>query len=802
VGAFRLVFGAELRRRWRSWLALALLVAMVGGLVLAAAAAGRRTSSAFPGFVARYGFDAAVYTLAATPRIAALPDVTESVTVQGVDTGRPACACTHPINPSDFGLLVVPPGGPVSKLVAGRMPDPVRPDEVLASYTLEQAAGVHLGTVVRVPTYAASQVDAYNNATGALPAPTGPTVSFRVVGFEAAEFEFPSGGTPSYDLFPTPAFARTVLPRVASGGVYFVRLRHGAADLPRFDQAVSGLGFPNSQDGQIAAVEASIHPQAVGWWILAALALVVGLVVVGQALFRQSAVEAEDFPTLAVLGVGRRQLVMVGMARSAVVAVGGALGAVAVAVVLSPVAPLGEARVAEPSTGVTFDPLVLSLGALGVVVAVAALGVWPALRAASMRRAESRAGSTRPSVVASWLAATGAPPSAVVGVRNAMERRSGGGSVPVGSAILGTVLAVVALCGTGVFGASLSHLTGTPRLWGDAFQLNFSNPNGGGPDPALLATLEHDPAITAITEGRAVQIAVGKVAVGAVLGTAVKGPMLLSSVSGHVPDGAGQIGLGATTMRQVGAHLGSVVPVTVSSANGKRTVPFRVVSEISFPSLGGGVVSLGNGAAATLPAYEDALCPASLGRPGCLRGLFSGLVGGGILASVVPGPRGQAAVAHYLDVYRAITALPVAPTSLVNFGEAVNFPLIFGAMLAVAGAATLIHLLVISVARRRREIGLLKALGFVNVQVASAVIWQSTTVALIGLVIGVPVGIEIGRAVWLAFAGNLGVVPVAVVQGWLLAALAVGVLAVANVLAFAPALVAMRLRPQQLLRAQ
>ncbi len=214
------------------------------------------------------------------------------------------------------------------------------------------------------------------------------------------------------------------------------------------------------------------------------------------------------------------------------------------------------------------------------------------------------------------------------------------------------------------------------------------------------------------------------------------------------------------------------------------------------------MVSLGNGAAVTLSAYEDALCPGGSGRPACLRGIFSGMVSGGILASVVPGPRGQAAVAHYLDAYRAITALPVAPTSLVNFGEAVNFPLIFGAMLAVAGAATLIHLLVISVARRRREIGLLKALGFVNVQVASAVIWQATTVALIGVVVGVPVGIEVGRAVWLEFASNLGVVPLAVVQGWLLATLAVGVLAVANVLAIAPALVAMRSRPQQLLRAQ
>ena len=138
----------------------------------------------------------------------------------------------------------------------------------------------------------------------------------------------------------------------------------------------------------------------------------------------------------------------------------------------------------------------------------------------------------------------------------------------------------------------------------------------------------------------------------------------------------------------------------------------------------------------------------------------------------------------------------------MNFGEAVNFPLIFGAMLAVFGAATLVHLLAVSVSRRRREVGLLKALGFVNGQVASAVVWQATTLALIGVVIGTPVGIVVGQSVWKAFAGNLGVVPVAVVQVWLMVALVAGVLVVANLLAVVPALVATRSRPGELLRTQ
>jgi ABC-type antimicrobial peptide transport system permease subunit len=156
---------------------------------------------------------------------------------------------------------------------------------------------------------------------------------------------------------------------------------------------------------------------------------------------------------------------------------------------------------------------------------------------------------------------------------------------------------------------------------------------------------------------------------------------------------------------------------------------------------------------------------------------------------------------HYLVAYPSITSKPLTPTSLVNFGEAVNFPLIFGAMLAIFGAATLAHLLVVSVSRRRREVGLLKVLGFVNGQVVSTVAWQATTLALVGIVVGVPLGVVLGRTVWNAFADNLGVVPVAVVPVPLVVILAASVVVIANIIAVAPALAATRSKPGDLLRA-
>ena len=144
----------------------------------------------------------------------------------------------------------------------------------------------------------------------------------------------------------------------------------------------------------------------------------------------------------------------------------------------------------------------------------------------------------------------------------------------------------------------------------------------------------------------------------------------------------------------------------------------------------------------------------------------------------------------------------MTPSNLVNFGEAVNFPLIVGFVLALFGVATLLHVLVVSVARRRREVGLLKAIGLVRRQIAAVVCWQAATIAAVGIVVGIPLGVLAGRAVWQAFATNLGVVPVTEIEVGTLALLSAAVLCIAIVLAIGPALVSARSRPAALLRTE
>jgi hypothetical protein len=91
-----LVVRAGLRARWRSWLALALVAGVAGGLVSAVAAGARRTDAAYPALVAwsrppdelialGWGQD---FANAPVATVAKLPQVTAAATLTTY-TGRP-----------------------------------------------------------------------------------------------------------------------------------------------------------------------------------------------------------------------------------------------------------------------------------------------------------------------------------------------------------------------------------------------------------------------------------------------------------------------------------------------------------------------------------------------------------------------------------------------------------------------------------------------------------------------------------------------------------------------------------------
>jgi ABC-type lipoprotein release transport system permease subunit len=129
-------------------------------------------------------------------------------------------------------------------------------------------------------------------------------------------------------------------------------------------------------------------------------------------------------------------------------------------------------------------------------------------------------------------------------------------------------------------------------------------------------------------------------------------------------------------------------------------------------------------------------------------------------------------------------------------------PFIVAGLFAAVAAAILAHTLIISVRRRSRDLAILKTLGFTRAQVVATVAWQATTVAAIGTVVGLPLGLGLGRFGYNLFAEDLGVVSEVVVPVGLALLLIPAAVLTANVVAALPGWAAAQTRPAVVLRAE
>jgi ABC-type lipoprotein release transport system permease subunit len=144
----------------------------------------------------------------------------------------------------------------------------------------------------------------------------------------------------------------------------------------------------------------------------------------------------------------------------------------------------------------------------------------------------------------------------------------------------------------------------------------------------------------------------------------------------------------------------------------------------------------------------------------------------------------------------------VVGVTITSLGGAQQVPLALSGLLVLAALATLVHVLVTSIRRRRRDLAILKTLGFVRRQVSATVAWQATTLASIALLVGLPLGAAIGRWVWTVFADRIGVIPEPVVDlPPLLLAIPVTLL-LANLIALIPGRLAAATPPATALRAE
>jgi ABC-type antimicrobial peptide transport system permease subunit len=144
----------------------------------------------------------------------------------------------------------------------------------------------------------------------------------------------------------------------------------------------------------------------------------------------------------------------------------------------------------------------------------------------------------------------------------------------------------------------------------------------------------------------------------------------------------------------------------------------------------------------------------------------------------------------------------VLPTAVVSLGDLRALPFALAVFFALLASATVAHALVTTVRRRAPDLAILRSIGFTRRDARVAIAWQSTLLAIVGLLIGVPLGIIAGRLVWKQLAENFPVVyvpPLALVGVLLVVPVAI---AVANALAAGPAYAATRLRPAEVLRTE
>jgi hypothetical protein len=468
---------------------------------------------------------------------------------------------------------------------------------------------------------------------------------------------------------------------------------------------------------------------------------------------------------------------------------------VVTAVLLSILTPVGLARIAEPHPGFAVDGTALALGGLLTLAMVVVAGGWSAWRVASSAGVKSVApsGNARVSAVAEALSRGGAPVPLTAGVRLALEPGRGRTAVPVRSTLTGAVIGVVALAAALGFGASLDHLLATPRLYGVTWDVRVA-PVESNDVTAALPAVGDDPDVVDVSAGYSgFPVSIGSVRVDGIAVDSVRGPSLMSvPVEGRLPLAPDEVALGKSTIATLHTHIGGTVRAILAEAT-PEPVPLKVVGVAVFPSLSD-AMGLGKGVALTPDGLRHMIPGGNAPPPDT------------VLVRFRPGLDRARAAARLQDrVAQAgsFTVLgPGRPVDLVNFGRVQAFPLVLGGLLGAFAAATLAHLLVTSIRRRRRDLAVLKTLGLATGQVRATVAWQSTTLSVVGVMIGVPLGMAAGRSVWLIFAHQLGIVPEPVFPLLGLASLGLATIVVANLVAVLPGRVAARTSPALVLRSE
>jgi hypothetical protein len=817
---------AELHRGWRSLVVIALLVALSGGAALGSLAAARRTDTAFARM--RTATDAwdllinpnngsesklTMAELRRMPGVERIGEVGGLIVDPSIVKSVPDAFNLPPLLVAMDRSATYAVGRPL--MVAGHQPSPGDPNGVWVERSFANQYHLRVGQTFSLVILTPPLMQQLQTATSEAkaesilhdaPATQHAEVRIDGIGVTSDDVVVDPSYTPGSILF-TPAFL-TAHPgtQTAYWGAV-VKLAPGT-DVDAFTASVQALVPHESIAFQRASAVASdvddaTQPEVLALEAFAALAALLGLVVVSQAVSRRMQLDARQNPVLAAMGTSRAQRMAVSLAKATLAIAVGAVLAVGVAVAVSPLGPVGAVRVAEVHPGVAFDGPVLLLGAAAILLVGAALAAISAWRFSAVAAIASVTARSR---VAGAIAAAGGSLAAVVGVRFGLEPGVGRTSVPVRTTLLAAATAVALVTAVLVFSGSLDHLLATPRLYGASWdgQIELDNLNSPAGfndlDQSQLEQIQRqfvDVADRSGSVSASALVDVGEVRSGHVAIPAIGYVERMGSVvptidQGRAPSAPDEVALGAITMARLHTHIGDTIELAAKEvgANHPVTVVGRAVLPGLAPYPGSDKAGLGVGAVFTQAGWA---------RYSADFQKIDYMLKWAPHASVATLSR---AFAQKMPSQLPLTVTPADhPAGVVSLQRLRSTPTILASLVAVLLAAAVANALVVAVRRRRRDLAVLRTLGFTRAQVVRTVLWQATTVGVVAVIVGIPLGVVIGRWTWNGLAVRLGTVPVPTASVPELLVLAVAVLVLANLVGLVPGLRAAR-HPGQVLRTE
>jgi len=389
------------------------------------------------------------------------------------------------------------------------------------------------------------------------------------------------------------------------------------------------------------------------------------------------------------------------------------------------------------------------------------------------------------------------PLTASLGIREALDPGTARGTVPVRSALIGTILSITMVVGTLTFGANLTHLVTTPQLYGQTWQAAINTQFQPIPS-SLIRHSVAQPGVVAWSRGDIGTVDVMNSHVPTIGLSRGAGPLVGPAlVTGRLPTRPDEIALGISVLRSSHRQVGQYLDARVNGARRKM----HIVGQAVFPAFDQGSFTstdLGFGAVVVAP---DLLQPGQSISESSLFVLVRFAQGSDQAREV---RSFEKATADYCSGVQQTTCFVTrqTPFDVGNYARIEDVPKVLALVLAVLGVGVLAQLMVVWVQRRRRDIAVLKTLGLVRRQVLALVAWQAGTFAGLSLLGGIPLGILAGRGAWALFANELGIASSSILPGIGILLCIPAVLFIAMIVATGPAWFASRLQPARVLQAE